>query len=290
MSPVLDVNRVDLDHAINHKDHQTDFSEPECLFVRRGQIFTISLHLNSGQYNEGKDTLTITAEIGAQPSENDGTRAVFRVSDTIDEASWGAKASSRTAGVLTLSISSAPSAPIGHYTLFLDQEGQRQVKLGQFVLLYNPWCPRDSVYLDDEDKLEEYVLSQDGLIYVINLALPWIFGQFQQGILDICLKLLGIDPAGVQGCGATGNPVYVTRLLSGLIHKHVLWGNWNDTSDGVNPEEWQSSVEILQRWDMEKSLVRYGQCWVFAAVNCTGMIVLLGHFGLCACNEQPFHV
>ena len=35
----------------------------------------------------------------------------------------------------------------------------------------------DSVYLDDEDKLEEYVLSQDGLIYVINLALPWIFGQ-----------------------------------------------------------------------------------------------------------------
>ena len=158
---------------------------------------------------------------GAQPSENDGTRAVFRVSDAIDEASWGAKASSRTAGVLTLSISSAPSAPIGHYTLFLDQEGQRQVKLGQFVLLYNPWCPSewqcilnntraprltylfwqelwdvfcccfllppslsvlvcitgDSVYLDDEDKLEEYVLSQDGLIYVINLALPWIFGQ-----------------------------------------------------------------------------------------------------------------
>lgn len=80
---------------------------------------------------------------GAQPSENDGTRAVFRVSDAIDEASWGAKASSRTAGVLTLSISSAPSAPIGHYTLFLDQEGQRQVKLGQFVLLYNPWCPSE---------------------------------------------------------------------------------------------------------------------------------------------------
>lgn len=52
----------------------------------------------------------------------------------------------------------------------------------------------------------------------------------------------------------------------------VLAGRWdNQYSDGVSPMSWIGSVEILRRWSkFGCQPVRYGQCWVFAAVACTG--------------------
>lgn len=36
---------------------------------------------------------------------------------------------------------------------------------------------------------------------------------------------------------------------------------------------WRGSVEILRNWDTQACQpVRYGQCWVFAAVACSGKI------------------
>ncbi|KAG5836150.1 hypothetical protein ANANG_G00251520, partial [Anguilla anguilla] len=48
-------------------------------------------------------------------------------------------------------------------------------------------------------------------------------------------------------------------------------GGWTeDYEDGVSPLSWRGSVEILRRWDSTSCQpVRYGQCWVFAAVACT---------------------
>lgn len=52
----------------------------------------------------------------------------------------------------------------------------------------------------------------------------------------------------------------------------VLNGNWGENySDGTNPTEWMGSVAILKQWHATGCQpVRYGQCWVFAAVTCTG--------------------
>jgi len=51
----------------------------------------------------------------------------------------------------------------------------------------------------------------------------------------------------------------------------VLKGKWQAPySDGVVPSRWMSSVPILEKWSQTKSGVKYGQCWVFAAVACTG--------------------
>ena len=52
----------------------------------------------------------------------------------------------------------------------------------------------------------------------------------------------------------------------------VLNGNWGENySDGTNPAEWMGSVAILKQWHATGCQpVRYGQCWVFAAVTCTG--------------------
>lgn len=49
----------------------------------------------------------------------------------------------------------------------------------------------------------------------------------------------------------------------------VLVGEWHDYSDGVPPGRWIGSADILRQW-AQSGPVRYGQCWVFAAVACTG--------------------
>lgn len=46
-------------------------------------------------------------------------------------------------------------------------------------------------------------------------------------------------------------------------------GEWGDFSDGVHPGMWIGSGDILRQW-AESGPVCYGQCWVFAAVACTG--------------------
>lgn len=56
--------------------------------------------------------------------------------------------------------------------------------------------------------------------------------------------------------------------------KGVLLGKWSDGYEGgVSPMFWRGSVEILRNWDTQACQpVRYGQCWVFAAVACSGKI------------------
>lgn len=52
----------------------------------------------------------------------------------------------------------------------------------------------------------------------------------------------------------------------------ILQGKWSGTFDGgVKPTEWSGSADILHQWVSSNCRpVRYGQCWVFASVLCTG--------------------
>lgn len=52
----------------------------------------------------------------------------------------------------------------------------------------------------------------------------------------------------------------------------VLTGKWEEPySGGVAPLRWTGSVPILQQWSQAGvQAVKYGQCWVFAGVACTG--------------------
>lgn len=52
----------------------------------------------------------------------------------------------------------------------------------------------------------------------------------------------------------------------------ILEGRWHGSyQGGVSPTEWSGSANILQCWaSSDCSPVRYGQCWVFASVLCTG--------------------
>lgn len=73
---------------------------------------------------------------GPQPSEQYGTRARFALSADVDTSRWSAAVTSPDGDAVTLSICSAPDAPIGRYTLTLGGSGQIE-----FILLFNPWCP-----------------------------------------------------------------------------------------------------------------------------------------------------
>ncbi|XP_015233216.1 PREDICTED: protein-glutamine gamma-glutamyltransferase 2 isoform X3 [Cyprinodon variegatus] len=279
---VLDIQRCDLNIKSNSSSHHTELYGEERLIVRRGQPFSIVLHLSPSnkEFKEGEENFKFIVETGPLPRRESDTKVTFSLQESTVDTEWSASASKdASGGTITVSISSSPKAPIGEYTLTLDQLGQK-TSLGKFTLLFNAWCPQDAVYMQSEEKRKEYVLAQHGLVYRGNFKRikekPWNFGQFEPGILDICLKILDDSPKFVpdadKDISSRNNPVYVTRVLSAMINSNddrgVLVGEWADFSGGNHPSLWMGSGEILRQW-AESGPVRYGQCWVFAAVACT---------------------
>ncbi|XP_022597406.1 protein-glutamine gamma-glutamyltransferase 2-like isoform X1 [Seriola dumerili] len=282
MSRVLDIKRCDLNIKSNNSSHHTELYREERLIVRRGQPFIIILHLNpdSKEFKLGGTSFTLIVETGPLPRKQSGTKFSFSLRDHTVDTEWSASAISNSPrNTVSVSISSSPNSPIGVYSLTLDQEGQK-TSLGQFTLLFNAWCPGDAVYMHSEAKRQEYVLAQHGQIYRGTYkrikGTPWNFGQFEQGILDICLKILDKNPKFLsdadKDCSARRNPVYVSRVLSAMINScddsGVLIGAWIKFEGGVHPGLWIGSGDILRKW-AKSGPVSYGQCWVFAAVACT---------------------
>uniref|UniRef100_A0A8D0CV35 Protein-glutamine gamma-glutamyltransferase 2 n=1 Tax=Sander lucioperca TaxID=283035 RepID=A0A8D0CV35_SANLU len=278
----LDIERCDLDIMRNSSSHHTELYGEERLIVRRGQPFIILLRLKPGnkEVKPSEKSFTLIVETGPVPRTESGTKVSFGLRDSTVDSEWSASATNDPSGnTVSVSISSSPNAPIGVYSLTLDQGGQK-TSLGQFILLFNAWCSRDAVYMRSETKRQEYVLAQYGQIYRGTYrrikGKPWNFGQFEPGVLDICLKILDENPKCIsdadKDCSGRRNPIYVTRVLSAMINSNddrgVLVGNWGEVLDGVHPGTWIGSGDILRQW-AESGPVRYGQCWVFAALACT---------------------
>uniref|UniRef100_A0A4W4FGY3 Protein-glutamine gamma-glutamyltransferase 2 n=1 Tax=Electrophorus electricus TaxID=8005 RepID=A0A4W4FGY3_ELEEL len=258
-------------HTQNNADHHTDVFCKDRLIVRRGQPFTINLSMKSDMSK--LSVATLIAETGLHPSVSSGTRVSMDVNGEPQSSGWSA-ALSQHGKDISLTVCASPKAPIGKYRLILSEPS---------VLLFNPWCADDTVYIEKEEEQEEYVMSQDGIIFrgAANYiqSCPWNFGQFESGILNVCLKILNKslqykkDPD--KDVSQRGDPMYVTRVLSAMINSNddsgVLAGKWGECySGGVAPTSWTGSVEILRQWsDCNCASVRYGQCWVFAGVGCT---------------------
>ncbi|KAK0151069.1 Protein-glutamine gamma-glutamyltransferase 2 [Merluccius polli] len=281
MTQVLEIERCDLEIKSNNRSHHTELNGEERLIVRRGQAFNVTLHLKPGspEFNPKETGFTLIVETGPLPRKESDTKVSFGLRDFTDDKEWSASATTAPGNMVSLTISSSPDAPIGVYSLSLNQQGQI-TSLGAFILLFNAWCRRDAVYLRSESKRQEYVLSQHGLLYRGSAERikqkPWNFSQFEPGILEICLKLLDESPNFLsdadEDCSDRRSPVYITRVLSAMINSNndqgVLVGKWEDFTDGVHPFTWMGSGDILRQW-AKSGPVRYGQCWIFAAVDCT---------------------
>uniref|UniRef100_A0A8C4YK97 protein-glutamine gamma-glutamyltransferase n=1 Tax=Gopherus evgoodei TaxID=1825980 RepID=A0A8C4YK97_9SAUR len=266
--------------------HHTDRHTYADLIVRRGQVFMMTLWFN--RTLQTGDNLAFVTEIGPAPSETHHTKAIFNLSEA-GASGWTAVQGPSESSYMNFSISSPANAVIGRYKLSLQITSGNKVSskfLGHFVLLFNPWCSGDDVHIANEDARQEYVLDENGIIFIGNAnyieARGWYYGQFQDDILNICLTMLDLslyrrqDP--VTDMFRRGDPKYVGRVISSMINGNdndngVLEGSWNDNfAEHENPSRWNGSVVILRKWRQENyKPVQYGQCWVFAGVMCTVM-------------------
>lgn len=83
---------------------------------------------------------------GPQASEALHTKVVFQTSELEAKGgnAWRAVKEAQTKNTVTVSLTSPPSAVIGRYLLSARVSSLRKRsdrKLGEFVLLFNPWCP-----------------------------------------------------------------------------------------------------------------------------------------------------
>ncbi|KAM6202493.1 protein-glutamine gamma-glutamyltransferase 5 [Rhynchocyon petersi] len=285
----LEVALIDLQCSWNNVQHHTEEISSDRLLVRRGQAFNITLYFRNRGFQLGLDNIIFVIETGPLPDLAKGTRAVFGLAGSGGPSPWIASVENNGVTSLEVSLCAPPMAAVGQYLLKIRidsfQGSVTAYQIGEFILLFNPWCPGDAVYLDSEPQRQEYVMNDYGFIYQGNKnwirPCPWNYGQFEESIIDICLELLDkslnfqIDPA--TDCALRGSPVYISRVVCAMINSNddngVLNGNWSENySDGINPAEWTGSVAILKQWHaMGCQPVRYGQCWVFAAVMCTVM-------------------
>ncbi|KAJ8259232.1 hypothetical protein COCON_G00182440 [Conger conger] len=279
------LSKVVLNCKDNNEAHKTDNISKKRLIVRRGQSFQLTLHFSGQSFNA--NNLELTVQTGPEPSEDIGTKSVFGISgESQSMKPWLAKVKDIKPTSVILSISSHDFASIGKYTLSVKTHPDMTegVSAGTFVLLFNPWWAEDWVYMVNEDERQEYVMKDEGILYQGTSdyigALVWDYGQFEEDILDICLKLLDLNPKckenAAKDFAARCNPIYVGRVVSAMINSNgdrgVLQGNWGSTfTGGVSPSHWNGSVDILRRWrDSDYHPVKYGQCWVFGGVMCTG--------------------
>uniref|UniRef100_H3CHI6 Transglutaminase-like domain-containing protein n=1 Tax=Tetraodon nigroviridis TaxID=99883 RepID=H3CHI6_TETNG len=188
---------------------------------------------------------------------------------------------------ITVHICSPVLSSVGLYRLLLHTQtfqSRRTYMLGSFVLLFNPWLKEDPVYMPLEVQRDEYIKSDYGLVFMgshPNISRrPWLYGQYQPGVLEACLQILQVSPQHLSDAHKDyilrGDPVYISRVVCAMVNCNddlgVVAGKWQGSyNDGVRPTEWGGSADILLRWASSKcSPVRYGQCWVFASVLCTG--------------------
>uniref|UniRef100_A0A8C6XYE8 protein-glutamine gamma-glutamyltransferase n=1 Tax=Naja naja TaxID=35670 RepID=A0A8C6XYE8_NAJNA len=285
MDPVaeeLQLAFVDWHGLENTHGHHTAEMSGGQLAVRRGQPFTLTLHFHSRNY----EALLLGNRVPAPRPE----RAIFLVSlsQPHSRAAWRASAVPSGPQSTDIAISAPAEAPVGQYQLNIHFDSGQGVsssyQLGEILLLFNAWCPEDDVYLENEAERQEYVMNEHGVIFHGNKnwihPVPWNYGQVP-GTPLICLKLLDSNlqfqhhPG--QDSALRSSPVYISRVLSAMVNSNddsgVLLGNWGeDYSGGTRPSEWNSSIPILKQWERSGGQpVKYGQCWVFAAVMCTVM-------------------
>lgn len=276
--------QVDFQFEKNNKEHRTDKISIKRLIVRRGQSFDIKVNFTDG-FNPDEVKLKMIFETGPEPKNSRGTKIEVPFTKSLNPKRWSGIITSSTSSELCITISPSPRAKIGYHRLTLqhDYDSKVQYYVGNFVVLFNPWCPEDEVFLNSDPQRDEYVMNETGIIYVGSSdyihGVPWNFGQFEEDILDICLKLLDKSPKYLKNPNKSlwkrGFPVHIARTVSAMVNCNddtgILLGKWSfPYTAGVYPGKWNGSLAILRKWSNSGcKAVRYGQCWVFAAVTCT---------------------
>lgn len=266
----------------NRTEHHTHLFQGDELIIRRGQTFQMELEFNR-PFSANTDKMHLNLRTGPLPMVSKGTHVIIPLVDELEDERWEAKVVEQDGNRVKLSVNSTPRAVVGRYGLTVTTcpaGGGGAVATHDadktIVMLFNPWCEEDTVFLDEEEERKEYLLNDIGRIYYGTEnqigARTWNFGQFHEGVLEACLYILEKSEMPPSG---RGDPVNVVRVISAMVNAQddfgVLVGNWSGNySDGVAPTAWSGSVEILRQYHAsEGTPVEYGQCWVFSGLTTT---------------------
>ncbi|KAI1885613.1 hypothetical protein AGOR_G00205630 [Albula goreensis] len=273
----LKINNLDFLREKNGKLHHTSDFLTKALTIRRGQDFKIRLRFSRELLPQ--DRVVIQLSLGHRPLQAKETLVQLPLQRDPEPGRWSATITHTSKNECEADLKTPPNASVGKYSLSvkIGDDYTYRPEPSYFYLLFNPWCKDDDVYLPDEDALSEYVLNDMGYIYVGHssdiAARPWNFGQFEEGVLEVCMELL--DQKG-QKQAVRRDPVRLARAMSSLVNSNddrgVVIGNWSGKyPQGTSPLEWTGSSAILLQYGKTHSPVKYGQCWVFSGVLTTVM-------------------
>ncbi|XP_017792163.1 PREDICTED: annulin isoform X1 [Habropoda laboriosa] len=286
---ILDVDPCIAENGENHRTSRYDLTtrqdDKSRLVVRRGQEFYLHLTL-SRDYEPSIDGMSIVFTLDGveRPQYGHGTLVATPVlyPGEPPEGSWQATIDAIQPNFMRLKIVPAPNAMIGKWNMDVDTKNKNldgavsYTMKHPFYLIFNPWCEGDTVYMEDEDQRQEYVMAEDGLIWrgSYNRLRPtvWKYSQFERDILDCALHLM--IQVGKVRINGRNDPVVISRILSAAVNSPddngAVMGNWSDDfGGGTPPTKWLGSQKILQQYYKTKKPVKYGQCWVFSGVLAT---------------------
>nr|XP_006990868.2 protein-glutamine gamma-glutamyltransferase 4 isoform X2 [Peromyscus maniculatus bairdii]XP_015864529.1 protein-glutamine gamma-glutamyltransferase 4 isoform X2 [Peromyscus maniculatus bairdii] len=258
---VYSVNMEKKENAAAH--HTLDFQTTK-LVLRRGQLFNMKVILNRPLHPQDELKLTFFVR-----GSKESSLVELNPMTSFRSKGWQVKIAKQSGEEVKLTVISAADAMVGRYKLRVND-----YKVGEFFLLFNPWCADDNVYMPSEEDRAEYVLNDSGYIYMGFAKQikekPWTFGQFEKHVLSCCFSLLEqLEHVDMQ------SPVNVSRNICTMMcaaNNGVLVGNWSgDYSNGTAPYVWASSVPILQQHYFTKLPVCFGQCWVFSGILTTAL-------------------
>ncbi|XP_004709533.1 protein 4.2 [Echinops telfairi] len=277
MGQALGIKSCDFQAARNNEEHHTRAISSRHLIVRRGQSFTITLCFRAPvkAFLPAMKKVVLVAQTGEQPSKTNRTQATFPISSLGENTRWSAMVKERDAQSWSIAVMAPTDAIIGHYSLLLQSSSKKKYLLGKFILLFNPWNHGDEVFLENEAQRREYLLNQNGLIYLGTANCiqtePWDFGQFERDVVDLSLDLLSVD----KQVEKWSSPLHVARVLGSLLQVLQKKSVLPTLQPQVTQEEallakLRGSVPILRQWLTGQGRpVFEDQAWVLAAVACT---------------------
>ncbi len=275
------IHAVDGLDAINEPAHHTNRfpADPASLYVRRADTFDISVEL-SKEYSPDCHGIKVVLT-----HDFDGTPKEIVVAE--GGTGWSLEKLAVTPGAngvkkQRLRITVPADAPVGDYALRVElrRNGSDVIVaqkdfIGEVIILFNAWKAADHVFVADAASRTEYVMREQGRIWVgsraANNPRGWFYGQFSEAAIDSTLGILnGLTAAKRADAGLVAR--HLTKQINGL----VLAGKWPQPGEvdpyagGVAPGTWNSSEDIFEKYKTGGK-VKFGQCWVFAAVLTTSM-------------------
>eukprot|EP00800_Vazella_pourtalesii_P001697 TRINITY_DN1158_c1_g1_i2.p1 TRINITY_DN1158_c1_g1~~TRINITY_DN1158_c1_g1_i2.p1 ORF type:complete len:709 (+),score=135.07 TRINITY_DN1158_c1_g1_i2:33-2129(+) len=279
---------IGIDAKSLNSHHVSEFEDSnEFFLVRRGQTFTLNVETSDSSllldqfypkdvylvYPQGgtSTTLLIAAKSFRMTSRKATTLSITvtldprstpiaspaKISVIIEQAKGPVRRRRSSTGDDSASKLAAIESEERTFSILSDKE---------MVVLFNPWCKEDLVYMEGEDRLKEYVMRERGRIWWGGKASrAWYFGQFEPQCLLALIEIM--KDVRMED---RVSPISIARVLSYRVNDKVLEGNWSgDYSGGSTPTSWTGSAKILNKFVQSAQVVKYGQCWVFSGLLTT---------------------